>query len=349
MDLQSGTKYLTKFFIYAIIYIYNICVYNKILLARGILFLFMGGNGMKNNESSVTSLVSAFARAFHSKYDTPKVFDDFLANNLITPQEFSSISENMKQGIQFFNKDIAQRFQNDPKEILKWITQVQLSPTPLGRAAFCEEVLHNEVLLGVTQYVILGAGLDTFCFRHPEFNESLEIFEIDHPATQESKKNRLDIANLKIPGNLHFVPMDFSKKFSFQNLIDEGFEYKKTFFSLLGVSYYLTKEEISILINQLFEMVPIGSSIVFDYADERFFEEKGMSNRVENTIKMAAVGGEPMKSCFTYHEIEHLLEKSGLLIFEHLTPDMINDRFFRNRTDYLTAFESIHYIHAVKK
>lgn len=106
---------------------------------------------MNNNESSVTSLVSAFARAFHSKYDTPKIFDDFLANNLISPQEFSSISENMKQGIQFFNKDIAQRFQDDPEEILKWITQVQLSPTPLGRAAFCEEVLRNEVMLGVKQ------------------------------------------------------------------------------------------------------------------------------------------------------------------------------------------------------
>lgn len=304
---------------------------------------------MKNNESSVTYLVSAFARAFHSKYDTPKIFDDYLANDLISPQEFSYISENMKQGIQFFNKDIAQRYQNDPEEILKWITQVLLSPTPLGRAAFCEEVLRNEVMLGVEQYVILGAGLDTFCFRHPQFNETLEIFEVDHPATQENKKQRLVTANLKIPDNLHFVPMDFTKSFSLQYLRNEGFADKKTFFSLLGVSYYLTKEELSGLIHQLFEIVPIGSSIVFDYGDENFFEAKGLSNRVENTIKMAAVGGEPMKSCFTYLEIEQLLEKSGLLIYEHLTPAMINDQFFRNRTDYLTAFEAIHYIHAVKK
>ncbi len=66
-------------------------------------------------------------------------------------------------------------------------------------------------------------------------------------------------------------------------------------------------------------------------------------------VKMASASVEPMKSCFTYNEIENMLEKSGLLIYEHLSPVQINDRFFSNRTDYLTAFETIHYIHAVKK
>ncbi|ARW06556.1 Putative S-adenosyl-L-methionine-dependent methyltransferase YktD [Bacillus atrophaeus] len=255
----------------------------------------------------------------------------------------------MIQGIQFFNKDLAQRFQDDPDEILKWITQVQLSPTPLARAAYCEKVILHEVMLGLKQYVILGAGLDTFCLRRPELKNSLEIFEIDYPATQEFKKKKLDDANFKIPGNLHFVPMDFTNKFSYQQLIDEGFENKKTFFSLLGVSYYLTKEENSRLIKDLFTKVPSGSSIVFDFADETLFKEKGMSNRVENMVKMASASGEPMKSCFTYYEIENMLEKSGLLIYEHLSPAAINDLFFTNRTDYLSAFETIHYIHAIKK
>lgn len=137
----------------------------------------------------------------------------------------------MIQGIQFFNKDLARRFQDDPDEILKWITQVQLSPTPLARAAYCEKVILHEVMLGLKQYVILGAGLDTFCLRRPEMKNSLEIFEIDYPATQEFKKKKLDDAHFKIPGNLHFVPMDFTNKFSYQQLIDEGFENKKTFFS----------------------------------------------------------------------------------------------------------------------
>jgi methyltransferase (TIGR00027 family) len=305
---------------------------------------------MEKNESSLTSLVSAFGRAYHSKYDTPKIFDDFLAKDLISQKEFADIRENMINGIQFFNKEIAKMFQDQPDEILKWITQVQLSPTPLARTAFCEKILFHEKWLGAKQYVILGAGLDTFCFRHPELNDSLEIFEVDDPATQDMKKKRLANANFQIPTNLHFVPMDFTKEFSVQNLVDKGFiPNKKTFFSLLGVSYYLTKEENANLIGELFARVPEGSSIVFDYADDKLFEEIGLSNRVQNMLHMASASGEPMKSCFTYAEMEKMLENAGLLIFEHLSPDNINHQFFRNRTDYLSAFETIHYIHAVKK
>lgn len=304
---------------------------------------------MKKGEPSVTSLVSAFSRAYHSQFDTPKIFDDYIAKDLISQKEFNDIKENMVQGIHFFNKDIAQKYKGDPEEILKWITQVQLSPTPLARAAYCEKILFHEVMLGLKQYVILGAGFDTFSFRHPELGNTLEIFEIDHPSTQEFKRRRLDEANFKIPNHLHFVPMDFTKEFSYQNLRDEGFDNKKTFFSLLGVSYYLTKEEISSLIDHLFAKVPSGSSIVFDYADENLFKEKGISHRVENMVKMASVSGEPMKSCFSYDEIESMLEKSGLLIYEHLTPAKINELYFDNRKDYLSAFETIHYLHAVKK
>lgn len=305
---------------------------------------------MEKNESSLTSLISAFGRAYHNKYDTPKIFDDYIAKDLITQKEFEDIRKNMIQGIHFFNHEIAIKFQDQPDKILKWITQVQLSPTPLARAAYCEKVLFHEMVLGVEQYVILGAGLDTFCFRNPELDTKLEIFEVDHPSTQDFKRNRLAKSNYQIPDNLHFVPMDFTKDIILQNLIDEGFQLnKKTFYSLLGVSYYLTKEEISNLVKELFAEIPLGSSIVFDYADDKLFEEKGVSNRVQNMVQMASASGEPMKSCFTYDEIEKLLEDAGLLIYEHLSPDVINNKFFSDRSDYLKAFETIHYIHAVKK
>ncbi|ASK64138.1 SAM-dependent methyltransferase [Virgibacillus phasianinus] len=305
---------------------------------------------MEKNESSLTSLISAFGRAYHSKHDTPKIFDDFIARELITKKEFCDIRENMIKGIQFFNNEIAEKFQDHPDEILKWITQVQLSPTPLARAAYCENVLFHEIVLGAEQYVILGAGLDTFCFRNQELNNDLEIFEVDYPSAQDFKKKRLADANYQIPVNLHFISMDFTTDFIMQNLIDGGFmPHKKTFFSLLGVSYYLTKEENGNLINELFTKVPSGSSIVFDYADNELFEEKGVSNRVQNMVQMASASGEPMKSCFTYEEMEKMLEDSGLLIYEHLSPVAINNQFFGDRSDYLSAFETIHYIHAVKK
>ncbi|SCC40937.1 class I SAM-dependent methyltransferase [Bacillus wiedmannii] len=304
---------------------------------------------MKKGEASVTSLVSAFGRAYHSEFDRPKIFDDYVAKDFISQKERNDIETNMVQGIHFFNTDIAQKFQNNPQEILKWITQVQLSPTPLARAAYCERVLLHEIALGAKQYVILGAGLDTFSFRHRELENKIEIFEVDHPSTQAFKIQRVKEAEYEMPSNLHFVSMDFTTDFSRQTLVNEGFENKKTFFSLLGVTYYLTKEELSSLIENLFEMVPVGSSIVFDYPDENLFTEKGLSNRVENMVKMAAVGGEPMKSCFSYAEMEALLEKVGLLIYEHLSPEDIHTLYFERRNDYLKAFETVHYVHAVKK
>jgi methyltransferase (TIGR00027 family) len=304
---------------------------------------------MKQNESSLTSLVSAFGRAYHSKYDSPKIFDDFIAIQLLSQQDFHNIEENMVKGIQFFNKEIAEKYKDKPEEILKWITQVQLSPTPLARAAYCESVLQNEISLGVKQYAILGAGFDTFSIRHPELENTIEIFEIDHPSTQQFKVKRLDEVNIKIPSNIHFVPMDFTDIFSYKKLLEKNFKYERTFFSLLGVSYYLTKNEFSSLLEELFSKVPTGSSIVFDYADECLFEEKGLSNRVENMVKMAEASGEPMKSCYSISEMEKVLEKSGLLIYEQLSPYKINEQYFSNRNDYLTAFETIYYIHAVKK
>lgn len=304
---------------------------------------------VKKGESSVTSLVSAFSRAYHSEFDSPKIFDDYIAKEFISLKERSDIEMNMVQGIHFFNTDIAKQFQDNPQEILKWITQVQLSPTPLARAAYCERVLLHEITLGTKQYVILGAGLDTFSFRHRELENKIEVFEVDHPSTQRFKKERIKEAELEVPNHLHFVSMDFTKGFSYEQLRSEGFENKKTFFSLLGVSYYLTKEELSSLIECLFAMVPEGSSIVFDYPDENLFTEKGLSNRVKNMVKMAAVGGEPMKSCFSYTEMEVLLEKAGLLIYEHLSPEDINKLYFEGRNDYLKAFETVHYVHAVKK
>ncbi|MDQ0172554.1 class I SAM-dependent methyltransferase [Paenibacillus tundrae] len=305
---------------------------------------------MKHGQVSITSLVSAFSRAYHSQYDVPCIFNDSLAKELLSPQEHSEIRNNMIQGMSFFDAEMAGNMKDDPDVILKWIVQVQLAPTPLARAAYCERVLLHEVTLGATQYVILGAGLDTFAFRHRELSTTLRIFELDTPATQESKQSRLVQANWDVPANLTFVPMDFTLPLSVQAMMNAGFsDHHKTFFSLLGVSYYLTKEDLSNLLRRIFAVVPSGSSIVFDYPDEHLFEEKGISNRVQNMIQMAAVGGESIQACYTYAEMEKLLAEAGLLIYEHLSPIGIQEQFFSNRTDDLSAFESVHYIHAVKR
>ncbi len=305
---------------------------------------------MPQKESGLTALIAAFGRAYHSQYDSPKIFDDYLAKELISPEELAQISGHMVQGFSFFGKETDQTVLYTPEQKLQWITQVHLSPTPLARAGYCERVLLHELVLGVNQYVILGAGLDTFSLRHPELKDSLDIFELDLPAAQEFKKQRLSLAGLTAPANLHWVPSDFTDAAFYPALLEEGFNpSRQTFFSLLGVSYYLTKADTKGLLQQLFADAPAGSSIVFDYADETLFDTKGRSNRVENMVHMAAAAGEPMKACYAYEELEKLLEEAGLHIYEHLSPAAIQERYFANRTDELSAFETIHYIHAVKR
>lgn len=242
---------------------------------------------------------------------------------------------------------MAEKLKDDEAAILKWITQVQLSPTPLARAAFAENIVHHEIMLGAEQYVILGTGLDTFAWRHP--NLDITIFEVAPPSTQQFKLQRLQEADLECPNHLKFVSMDFTKNFSIEPLISAGFDpHKKTVFSLLGVTYYLTKEVLQQLFDTLFKDLPKGSSIVFDFADEQLFKEKGIYHRVQHIVQMAQVSGEPMKFCISLHELERLLSEYQLLIYEHLSPQDIQNQYFSNRDDDLQAFETIHYVHAVK-
>lgn len=109
-------------------------------------------------ETNMTALVSAFARAYHARADGPKVFDDPMTESLLAPGEFEKIFRSMSAGIQFFNS----AFQGSPDEALRWIVGHQLAPTPLARASFAETALENAVRLGARQYLILGAGYDTF-------------------------------------------------------------------------------------------------------------------------------------------------------------------------------------------
>ncbi|MGM9945910.1 MAG: class I SAM-dependent methyltransferase [Lysinibacillus sp.] len=304
---------------------------------------------MKNNESSMTSLVSAFSRAFHVKEDQPIIFNDFIAKDFLSPEEYQAISVNMTNGINFFSPKMAKQLKGNDAAILKWVTQVQLSPTPLARAAYAEKVVLNELKLGAQQYVILGAGLDTFAWRYPSLT-GVTIFEIDHPSTQKFKLERLQQAGYELPSHLKLVAMDFSKELSLEKLIAAGFDpSKKTVFSLLGVTYYLTAIELQQMLHVFFKDLPQGSSIIFDFADEHLFTKPGIFNRVQNMVQMAQASGEPMKFATSLSDLEKLLSKEQLLIYEHLSPQDIQNQYFANRHDDLQAFETIHYIHAVKK
>lgn len=297
------------------------------------------------DKSSITSLISAFARAVHAEYEENPVFCDNLARKLLSNDEYKMIENYVLGGIDFFEPDKKGTFSSDT-DALRYLVNTHLAPTPLCRSAYCENALKTAVKTGTEQYVILGAGLDTFAFREKEFAEKYKIFELDHPKTQADKLMRIKRANWEIPENLTFVDIDFTTGNIAAKLVKNGFNpQKKTFFSWLGVSYYLYRDEIENTLKSLRQIMADGSTIVFDYADAGLFTSK--VRRVQNMVAMAKAGGEEMKSSFDFMSAELMMSDLGFLVYEHLTPKDIQAQVIKNGS--IKAFEHINYIQAVYK
>jgi methyltransferase (TIGR00027 family) len=297
---------------------------------------------MENNQNSMTALVSAFGRAYHNENDSPVIFRDDIARWLMTDDEYKQIARYMAGGLSFFASEKAKEL-SDPAEALRYVVQTQIAPAPLARVRYCEDMLKSAIRDGVEQYVILGAGMDTYAYRA---GSGIRIFEVDHPGTQGFKRQKIADAGITAPDNLRYVPADFTKDNLATAFANVGFDTTaRSFFSLLGVFYYLTKEHLQALLAVIADLVPHGSSIVFDYADENLLSSD--VKRVQNMVATAEASGEPMKSCFYYAELEKLLEESGWLIYEHLSPTEIEARCFMGRDDYLHAYEHINYVLAV--
>ena len=300
-----------------------------------------------NNKASITALMSAFGRGFHAENEEHPVFRDHLAKKLMTAEEYAAVQGYILDGAQFFEPEIDPAKQ-EPTELLRRIVNVHIAPSPLCRAAYTEQALKAAALTGMKQYVMLGAGMDTFAFRKAEFLSKHRVFEVDHPLTQADKWKRITRAGWTVPDNLTFVPVDFTKDNVTQCLITAGFDPSvKSFFSWLGVTYYLSVEAIDTMFAALSELCADGSTIVFDYPDESFFD--ACEKRVQNTIMMAKAGGEPMQSAFGYNELEKLLEKHGFLIYELLTPDNIQKDIIDKAGADMKAFEHVNYCLAVRR
>ena len=300
-----------------------------------------------DNKASITALMSSFGRAFHAENEKHPVFADHLAKELLTAEEYAAVQGYILGGAQFFEPEIdPAAFQ--PKELLRRLVNVHIAPSPLCRAAYTEKALKAAVLTGTKQYVMLGAGMDTFAFRETEFLSKYRVFEGDHPLTQADKLERITCAGWTVPDNLIFVPVDFAKDSLTERLTAAGFDPSvKSFFSWLGVTYYLSAEAIDKTLAELSSLCVDGSTLVFDYPDENFFDAS--EKRVQNTIMMAKAGGEPMQSAFSYGELEKLLETHGFLIYELLTPDDIQKDIIDKAGADLKAFEHVNYCLAIKK
>lgn len=298
-----------------------------------------------NNKASITALLSAFGRAWHTEHEENPIFSDHKAKTLLSDEEYKMMSTYVLSGIDFFAPEKKDIFKDDT-ETMRYLINTHIAPTPLCRSVYCETALKTAMRTGTEQYVILGAGFDTFAFREPEFMQKYMVYEIDHPKTQVDKMERIARAGLDIPDNLIFVGVDFTQDNLGEMLLSAGFDKtKKTFFSWIGVSYYLCREDIEKMLENISSFAADGSTLLFDYADAGLFSSD--EKRVQNMIAMAKAGGEEMKSSFDYWSIEQMLSDYGFLIYEFLEPKDIQTRIIGKRD--MKAFEHINYVQAVIK
>lgn len=300
-----------------------------------------------NSQASITALMSSFGRAFHTENEVHPVFVDPLAKELMTAEEYEAVQGYILNGAHFFEPDLDTSGLTD-KEIVRLLVNKHIAPSPLCRAAYTESLLKNIAQTGISQYVILGAGMDTFAFREKEFVSGHRVYEVDHPLTQKDKQARIARAGWRTPENLTFVPDDFAKGRLSERLVTSGFDKRnETLFSWLGVTYYLSAEEIDKTLSEIADLSAEGSALVFDCPDEGFFSAS--EKRVRNTIMMAKAGGEPMQSAFSYAELEKLLGRHGFRIYDWLAPCNIQTRIIESAGANLKAFEHVNYCLAVRK
>lgn len=293
---------------------------------------------MKDNQVSLTALITAYVRAYHSIYDEPKIFDDFLAKDMLTKEELENIGDNLAKAIHFFDPEGA-RLYTDKKSALARVMRIQSAPITLSRSKYTEDVLKRIIDNGISQYIILGAGLDTFAFRNPEIMKQLKVFELDHTATQSEKCERINELGWKYPENLHLIPIDFSKENISTVLKKTEYNHKElSLFSWLGVTYYLTPEVVFETLKEIANITPSGSMIIFDYLDEDAFDSQKASKQVQLMQQAVKMTGEPLKAGFNPSNLASKLEDIGLKLHLNLSPSDIEDLYFQDKTDDYHSF-----------
>jgi methyltransferase (TIGR00027 family) len=252
-------------------------------------------------------------RAAHQRFDLPHVLDDPLALRIV-------------------GTDAAAALRTEPPRLATPRMRA-LRASVAVRSRYAEDRLAAAVAHGVRQYVLLGAGLDTFAFRNP--HTALGVFEVDHPATQAWKRERLAAAGIAIPHSLTFAPVDFERETLAEGLRRAGFDRAApAFFSWLGVTVYLTREAIMETLRFVASSAP-GSEIVLTYVVSD-------SPLGERTAEL----GEPWITFFDPQSIARDLGALGFVDVEDLDADETNRRYFGGRADGLRVGGHGHLVHA---
>lgn len=270
-----------------------------------------------------TAVRVALWRALHLEVDgAPHVLDDGIGLTLADP-----------------GPDWRARGDMDPEAtrgIRAWI---------VARARFIDDLVIERTTAGVGQYVILGAGLDTFAQRRPEVAAALRIYEVDQPGTQEWKRRRLTESGYPPPPGLRLVPVDFEAGQSWWNaLTTNGFDATSmALVTSIGVSMYLTRDATEATLRQTAALAT-GSTLAMtfmlpiDLIDE---DERALQVRVEAA---ARASGTPFLSHYAPDDIVAMARAAGFTTVRHVTPAELTQRYFSDRTDGLRPARAEHLI-----
>jgi len=267
---------------------------------------------MQEGKFSRTARRVAIRRAAHQLLDQPRVLDDPLALRII-------------------GSEAAEQLRSDPKEDHSF--SLAFRAFMAARSRYAEDELAYAVAHGVGQYVVLGAGLDTFAYRNP--HPALRVFEVDHPATQAWKREQLRAADITVPPSLTFVPIDFEQQTLAEGLKQSGFDANATaFFSWLGVTPYLTREACMTTLSYIAKM-PVGSGVVFDFAIDPVLLNAGQRQALDALCARVARYGEPFQLFFDPGKLQDELKRLGFHRTEFLQGKELNARYFKDRKDGL--------------
>ncbi|MGE5422540.1 MAG: class I SAM-dependent methyltransferase [Ignavibacteriales bacterium] len=305
---------------------------------------------MREDKYSQTALTTAFYRAYHAKIDHPKIFDDYLAFDLVGETEYERIGLEMVAGFRAAAPQAAAAFP-DQASTLAFMMQAMAPPSlTISRARYTEDCLANAVYSGTDQYVILGAGLDTFTFRNLNLSNDLWVLEIDHPATQEFKKDRLKKLGWQLPANTSFAAADFTKEDLVSVLKRSSLDKARpSFFNWLGVTYYLPQDVVLSTLRDIAASSAPGSMVVFDYFDTDILDPSKVPPRVYQVLTLAKQVGEPIQGLFDASILAEELDALGLDLQENLDAAAIESRFYQERSDSYHACENAHFACAVVK
>lgn len=287
---------------------------------------------------SQTALLCALARAVHTHSKTEKLFEDKFAIDFVTLKDYRN-ARNLAKNI-FPAKRAGLKESYPAKDLLNQY----FLPIILPRNRFAEDIVEAKQKEGKVQYVLLGAGLDSFALRNKSKN--VEVFELDLHETQTFKIARVKKLITNNHPNVHFVEIDFNKDSVIDKLVHSGFDPNTpSVFSILGVSYYIPIEIFFKTVSQISQIASPGSGLVFDY-----YEKESSTNNYSKIVRLkqiAADCGEQMAEGYDSKQVAELVKKSSFKSCLDLAPKDINKSFFKAHSE-LTAFENVHLVYGEK-